>query len=101
MGLRLSNSYARESHALTIILGVCCYRVSGTRYAVWWGMSTKPRWVLEAADGRWATYDTRTGPSLTKIPGLRYSFDNEAKAESQRSLYENALGVALRIKQVN
>jgi hypothetical protein len=40
------------------------------------------------------TYDTRTGPALTAVRALSYAWTDHGEAESQRLVYEKALGVA-------
>lgn len=56
-----------------------------------------PRYVLSAADGRMATYDTRTGPALTANRALSYVWTDAREAEGQRKAYEAALGVVLSV----
>lgn len=64
-------------------------------------MNSQPtRYVLETADGKWATYDMRTGANLTSTAALRYQWPSEAAAEFQRAGYERALGVKLTVKLV-
>lgn len=59
--------------------------------------NSPPRFVLKAADGRMATYDTRFGPALTTNIALSYVWTDAAAAETQKPLYEQALGTELTI----
>lgn len=58
----------------------------------------KPRYVLRASDGRMATYDTTTGPSLTGNKALSYVWASAQEAEQQRPLYERAFAVPLAVE---
>jgi len=55
------------------------------------------RFMLKAADGRMATYDTRFGPALTTNIALGYVWTEAAAAEAQLPLYEKALGTGLTV----
>jgi len=57
----------------------------------------KPRFYLQADDGRFATYDMLKGPSLTAIKALSYSWNSESEAQAQLPLYAATLRVALRV----
>ena len=59
--------------------------------------STPQRFVLKTADGCMATYDTRFGPALTRNIALSYVWTDAAAAETQKPLYEQALGIELTI----
>ena len=61
-------------------------------------MAQSEMWFLVAADGRFATNDTRSGPSLTKVRALAYAFASFEQAEQQLPLYERALGVSLDVE---
>lgn len=58
----------------------------------------RSRYVLRATDGRMATYDTVTGPSLTDNRALSYVWASSQEAEQQRPLYERAFGVRLSVE---
>ena len=62
--------------------------------------SQRTRYVLETADGKWATYDMRTGANLTSIPAWRYQWPSMTEAVLQLPHYEAALGVKLTVKLV-
>lgn len=57
----------------------------------------EPLYVLRAADGRFVTNDTRTGPALTSNPALPYVWISSEAAEAQRPAYESALGAPLTV----
>jgi len=51
-------------------------------------------------EAKYATYDTRSGPSLTTNENLRYQWPTPEQAESQRKLYEAALHTGLLVVNV-
>ena len=57
-----------------------------------------PRYVLQAADARMVTNDTRTGAALTSNRALSYVWIDPTEAERQRRAYEAVLGVALTVQ---
>lgn len=61
-------------------------------------MQSPTRYVLVAVDGRMATFDTSTGPTLTGNRALSYVWLEKHEAETQRHAYEAALGVSLTVQ---
>ena len=56
------------------------------------------RYVLQAADARMVTYDTRTGAALTSNRALAYVWTDPNAADGQRRAYEAVLGHALAVQ---
>jgi hypothetical protein len=62
----------------------------------------KERFVIQASDGRFATYDLgHGGPSLTKILALAYTWDSREDAQKQLPLYRAALAVPLAVTRIS
>ena len=59
----------------------------------------KRTFVILAADGRFASYDMKSGPFLTDVFALSYTWETRGDAEKQRPLYEQAFGVPLTVTE--
>lgn len=57
------------------------------------------RYVLQAADGRTVTNDTRTGVALTMNDALSYVWTDPVEADKQRQVYEVLLGRVLSVRR--
>lgn len=61
-------------------------------------INPKVLFVLRSACGKYATYDTASGPSLTGNHNNCYVWEESKEAESQRDLYSLALGIPLSVE---
>ncbi|MGY0194615.1 hypothetical protein ACWA7J_06010 [Leptothrix sp. BB-4] len=55
------------------------------------------RYVLKASDGRYLTYDTRHGASLTRQLALAYTWGTAGDAEQVRAGLQAMLGTPLTV----
>ena len=58
------------------------------------------RFILQNPEGKWATYDMRSGPYLTDNPNLRYTWDNRQRADQQAALYASTLKTTFTVVEV-
>jgi hypothetical protein len=58
------------------------------------------RYILQSVDRGMVTSDLVTGPSLTRVLALAYTWPTQAEADGHRLAFEHALGVPLRVVEL-
>ena len=59
----------------------------------------KKTFVIQSVDGRFASYDMKSGPFLTDIFARSYTWESWDDAEKQRPLYEKAFCLPLAVTE--
>jgi len=59
----------------------------------------KPLFTLSTPEGKFASYDMRSGPYLAPSKAWAYTWPTKAEAEAQLAFYVKALGVSLTVSE--